>query len=110
MDDILEAINKIERYVAGLTYEQFLEDDKTKDATARNLEIIGEATKNIPDEIKANYPAIEWKRIAGMRDILAHDYFGLRWERVWDVVENKLPELRSTVATMLEQEKPADEQ
>jgi uncharacterized protein with HEPN domain len=67
----------------------------------RNLEVIGEAAKNIPEEVRANSPTIEWKKIAGLRDILIHEYFGIDGEIVWDIVQNKLPSLEITVARLL---------
>lgn len=70
--DILEAIRKIESYVQGLSLQQFSEDEMRVDAVLRNIEIIGEATKNIPPEVRAKYPSIEWRKIAGLRDVAIH--------------------------------------
>jgi len=100
LDDILEAIAKIDRYSAGLSFEEFRDDDRTFDAVVRNLEIIGEASKNIPDPIRLRHPGVEWKRIAGLRDVVAHGYFGVDAEIVWDVVRSKLPHLREMIAAM----------
>ena len=100
LEDILEAIGKIRRYTERLSLEKFAEDEKTIDAVARNLEIIGEAIKKIPGDIRANYPAIEWKKIAGLRDILIHEYFGLNIEIIWDVVQNKLPALEKQIRSI----------
>ncbi|HEY9807581.1 MAG TPA: DUF86 domain-containing protein, partial [Candidatus Obscuribacterales bacterium] len=75
LDDILSSIDKIERYTATLTRESFAADDRTLDAVAYNLQVIGEAVKNIPNELRDRYPQIEWCKIAGLRDILAHAYF-----------------------------------
>jgi len=79
--------------VAGLTRESFAQDTMRIDAVVRNLEIIGEAAKMIPESIRVEYPNIEWRKIAGLRDILAHHYFEVDLDIVWDVVQNKLPEL-----------------
>jgi len=79
--------------VAGLTRESFAQDTMRIDAVVRNLEIIGEAAKMIPESIRVEYPNIEWRKIAGLRDILAHHYFEVDLDIVWDLVQNKLPEL-----------------
>ena len=93
LEDIRHAVAKIERYTAGMTRSGLAEDSKTLDAVIRNLEIIGEAAKMIPESIRVEYPNIEWKKIAGLRDILAHHYFEVDLDIVWDIVQNKLPEL-----------------
>lgn len=77
LDDIQESGTKILRYIHGITFETFIDDERTYDAVARNLEIIGEAVKNVPFTIRERYPDVQWRKIAGLRDILAHVYFGL---------------------------------
>jgi len=77
VQDILEAIGRIEQYLEGLTFEQFSKDIKTIDAVIRNFAIIGEAAKNIPVNVKLEHPEIAWKRMTGMRDKLIHEYFGV---------------------------------
>lgn len=77
LDDIREACERIMRYSQGLDLNQFVQDEKTFDAVVRNLEVIGEAAKHIPPEIRACYPDVEWNKLAGLRDIVAHKYFGL---------------------------------
>ncbi len=84
----------IESYTNNLTIDDFSESRLYQDAIVRNLEIIGEAVKSLPKKLIAKYPEIEWKKIAGLRDILIHAYFGIDIEIVWDVVQNKIPELK----------------
>jgi uncharacterized protein with HEPN domain len=93
LEDIRQAIRKIHNYTASLTRESFAQDAMRIDAVVRNLEIIGEATKMIPESIRARYPSVEWKKIAGLRDILAHHYFEVDLDIVWDILQNKLPAL-----------------
>jgi uncharacterized protein with HEPN domain len=85
-----------------MTFEDFLADERTFDAVMRNLQIIGEAAKNVPPEIRVRYPEIEWRKIAGLRDVLAHAYFTLENETLWDIVQNKVPPLLEHVQQMLE--------
>lgn len=101
LEDILAAIRKATSYTSGLTQAQFLEDDKTFDAVVRNLEVIGEAAKHLPDETRGVTPDVDWKKIAGLRDILIHEYFGIDGEIVWDIVQHKLPPLETAVKRML---------
>jgi uncharacterized protein with HEPN domain len=98
---ILDAITTIESYIAGLTEESFRQNRLIQDAVIRNLEIIGEATKKLPKSLTKKYPNVEWKKIAGMRDVLIHDYFGVDLERVWGVVMNRLPDLKKNVTQIL---------
>ena len=93
LEDILQAIGKIRKYTAGLTRNDLDQDEKTLDAVIRNLEIIGEAAKMVPESVRVSYPAIEWRKIAGLRDILAHQYFEVDLDIIWDIIQNKLPEL-----------------
>lgn len=93
--DILDAIAKIERYTKGYGYAQFAKDTLVQDAVIRNLEIIGEAAKSIPATMRSK--DVEWKKIAGLRDMLIHQYSGVNLAIVWDVVEHKLPELKRAV-------------
>ena len=90
---ILDAIENIQFYTKGMPEEKFLKNKLVQDGVIRNLEIIGEATKNIPLNIRSKYPNIEWKKISGMRDVLIHDYLGVDLERVWQVLKRRLPAL-----------------
>ncbi len=101
LEDILSAILKVKSYTSGLSLQDFLQDDKTFDAVVRNLEVIGEAAKHLPDDARKRAPGINWKKIAGLRDILIHEYFGIDGEIVWDVVQHKLPTLETAVTHML---------
>lgn len=91
--DIKEAIRRINSYLEDLNYEKFLRDAKTQDAVVRNLEIIGEATKNLSEGLKKKHQNIPWKELAGVRDRLIHQYFGVNFEIVWTVAKHELPEL-----------------
>lgn len=102
--DILASCGKVKRYTQGMNFEDLQADERTYDAVIRNLQIIGEAVKNIPQEIRAKYPEIEWRKIAGLRDILAHAYFSLEAETIWDIVENKITPLLEVVQRIIEAE------
>ncbi len=97
LNDILESLKRIQRYTGNMTYNDFIKDELVQDGVLRNLEIVGEAIKKIPDEIKNIKPQIEWRKIAGLRDILVHGYFGIDLEIVWDVVKNKIPGLKQEI-------------
>ena len=104
--DIVHCCEKIQRFTAGMNRDQLAEDELKTDAVLRNIEIIGEATKNLPDDIRARMPVIDWKKIAGMRDMLSHVYFRVDPNVVWDVVENKIPELLRSIRLFQDQDQP----
>jgi len=100
-EDVLKAILNVEEYVGNLGFEEFRENKLVRDAVIRNLEVIGEAVKNIPKEIKKEHSEIEWREIAGLRDILIHRYFEVNTRILWDIVKNKLPDLKKKVSKIL---------
>jgi uncharacterized protein with HEPN domain len=104
LEDILEASRKIRDYSSGLTFADFAKDPKTLDAVVRNLEVIGEATKKIPESIRTRHTAIDWKKIAGLRDILIHEYFGVDVEVIWDILQNKLPVVEKQIQDILHEQ------
>lgn len=93
LDDMITACEKIERYVARRPRVAFEGDEQAFDAVLKNLEVIGEAAKRLPTDVKDAHPEIAWRDISGLRDIIVHGYFGLDLDIVWDVVENRVPEL-----------------
>jgi len=94
IEDIIAAMAKAMDFVKNISYEKFIKDDKTAFAVVRALEIIDEATKNIPDDIRKNYPEIPWKDITGMRDKVVHEYFGVKLSIVWRAVKEEIPPLK----------------
>ena len=108
--DILESIEKIEKYRKAMTYDEFIKDDKTKDAVVRNLEIIGEAANSIPESIREQYPEIPWRSVTDMRNKLIHEYFGVSYLIVWETIEQDLPlmkEKMEEICHLLEKENQA---
>lgn len=103
LEDIMDEIKRIQRFVKDINdFKEFSKNDLVYYAVFKSLENIGESVKNIPDEVKQLY-FIEWKKIAGFRDILIHDYFGIDLEVVWEVIQHKLPELESAIKTILKE-------
>jgi len=98
LDDIRTSIEKIKRYTAGLDESLFLADEKTIDAVVRNIEIIGEAAKQLPTEFKSQHPAIPWPQLAGMRNRIVHDYAGIDLKLVWNILQTAIPKLARQVA------------
>ncbi len=105
LKDILEAVDRIQRYIGVMTIAEFIANSEKQDAVVRNLEIIGEAVRNIPPEFRERHSQIPWSQIAGFRDRLIHQYFGVNWVILWDVVQNRLPTLRGQVEGLLREGK-----
>jgi len=103
ISDMVESILNIRKYVEGITCDQFAEDRKTQDAVIRNFEILGEAVKHIPTEFKKKYSEIPWKTIAGLRDKVIHEYFGVELSIVWKTIEQRLPELLVSLQKILKE-------
>jgi uncharacterized protein with HEPN domain len=101
LSDILESINAIQDYVTGFDFDCFCRDRKTFAATIRELEIIGEAIKNISDEIKVQYPEVLWQEIRSFRNKITHEYFGVDAQIVWDIVQNELDLLKDQISQIL---------
>jgi uncharacterized protein with HEPN domain len=101
LSDILEAIKRIRNYILDMDYNSFLDDMKTRDAVVRNLEIIGEASKNIDDDFRDCYPDVPWKEMAGVRDKLIHHYFGINFEIVWTISLEELPSVQKSIEIIL---------
>ncbi len=105
LNNVLETMDKIDQFVGDMDYEDFLEDEKTMFAVSKAIEIIGETLKHIPEDIKERYSIVPWEDIYGMRNFLAHNYFGADIDEVWETVKEDIPKLRQTIAKILEEEK-----
>jgi len=101
LEDILTAIDKIERYVRGLDEPGFLDDDKTVDAVVRNLEIIGEASRQLPEAYRDAHADIPWHNMAGLRNRIVHDYIGIDLQMLWHIIQNEIPPLKSNIQSLL---------
>ena len=101
LQDIQKSVTKIFKYTTNIDYQEFVSNDMIKDAVERNFEIICEAVKNLSEDFRNKYPNIPFKQIAGMRDKLIHDYFGVDYEIVWKTIKDKLPEFNSDIEKLI---------
>ena len=107
LKDILEAMEAIERFVEGLVFDNFQKNDMVSSAVIRKFEIIGEASKNVPENIREKYPQLPWKEMAGMRDRLIHFYFGIKYDLVWHTVKDVIPRVKPVIRRILEESEQA---
>lgn len=101
LEDMIDCMGKIEQYVGELSYQEFTKNSLVIDAVIRNLEVIGEASKSIPEEIAGYYPDVSWKSMIGLRNILIHEYFGVDSEIVWEIIKTDLPTTKPMIIKML---------
>lgn len=101
IEDALVAVDKIARYTENVNYDDFCQNEMMVDAVLRNLEVLGEAARNVPDEIKVKYPHVPWKRMVGLRNIVIHEYFGIDLENIWKIIDENVPETRSELVKIL---------
>lgn len=101
LQDILESIGQIEEYLDGITENEFYQNSEKQDAVLRRLEIIGEAVKHISDDIRDKHDKVPWRKIAGMRDIIIHEYFGVTLSMIWVVARRDLPRLKSKIQDII---------
>ncbi len=102
LEDIQLSCQKIIRYTAGMSLDVFLQDERTYDTVIRNLEIIGEAARNLTSEFQSNHPEIAWRKTTALRNIIAHEYFGVKDEIIWDIIQNEIPELGKRIQSILD--------
>ncbi|MEX0646970.1 MAG: DUF86 domain-containing protein [Balneolaceae bacterium] len=102
LQDVLESIGHIQHFLDGVSEEEFYENIEKQDAVLRRLEIIGEAVKHLSDEIRENHPDVPWRQIAGMRDIIIHEYFGVTLEMIWIVATEDILDLKAKVEEIIE--------
>lgn len=94
VDDVIDAMSKVQKFTEAMGYEDFIKDDKTVFAVTRAIEIIGEAVKKMPSTVRKRYPQIPWKEMAGMRDKLIHEYFGVNLRAIWETAKNDIPAIK----------------
>jgi uncharacterized protein with HEPN domain len=105
LEDMLQSMNRIEEYLGELDFRKFKMNYLVVDAIIRNFEIIGEASKNIPADIQEKYPEIPWRKMYGLRNLIAHEYFGIDYEMIWEIAKNNLPGNRIDLQKIIKKEK-----
>ncbi len=101
--DILESINKVENYTRTISFDELMRDERTKDAILRNIQIIGDASKNIPESIIWMHPEVDWSGVAGMRDIITHRYFRVDWHLIWESIHDELPPFKVHILNLVKE-------
>jgi uncharacterized protein with HEPN domain len=110
LDDIFEAIRNIEEDTTGISFNEFVADRRRKDAVVHNFEIIGEATKKLSDDLKARNPAVAWKQVAGLRDVIAHGYFRIDYEVIWGIITNTVPGFKTAIVKIRREERQKEKE
>ena len=105
LEDMLKSMDRIEEYLSNLDFKKFKQTYLVVDAIIRNFEIIGEASKNIPPNIQEKYPEIPWKKMYGLRNLIAHEYFGIDYEMIWEIARKNLPQNRNDLIEIIRKEK-----
>ena len=105
LEDMLKSMDRIEEYLSSLDFKKFKQTYLIVDAIIRNFEIIGEASKNIPPNIQEKYPEIPWKKMYGLRNLIAHEYFGIDYEMIWEIARKNLPQNRNDLIEIIRKEK-----
>ena len=105
LEDMLQSMNRIEEYLGELDFRKFKMNYLVVDAIIRNFEIIGEASKNIPTDIQEKYPEIPWRKMYGLRNLIAHEYFGVDYEMIWEIAKKNLPQNRIDLQKIIKKEK-----
>jgi hypothetical protein len=102
--DILQSVEKIEEFARDISFDQLIADERTKDAILRNLQVIGEASKNLPESLVAGHPEVDWSGLAGVRDIVTHRYFRVDWHLLWTSIHKELPVLKKQIQNLAREE------
>jgi uncharacterized protein with HEPN domain len=102
--DIHQSVEKIESFTKDISFDQLMADERTKDAILRNLQVIGEASKNLPETLMAHHPEVDWSGLAGVRDIVTHRYFRVDWHLLWTSIHEELPVLQKQIRTLMKEE------